>query len=283
MIWVCVIVIAVSAGATLAMGRKWELKPSHYRPWAVVVSVLACVTVWLVAHTWPELPALVLVILGVGQTAVLSVATILHYFFRDPDRAPPHDADVLTSPADGRIVYVKEVTDGRFPFAVKNRNTIPLTEFADADLIPDHGIQIGIAMNFLNVHVNRSPIAGVVRLVRRIPGRFASLKHLASLLENERVLMVFEQGGLRVGIVMIASRLVRRIVAYVAEGDRVRQGERVGMIRFGSQVDVLLPQQEGLKIAVSVGDEVTAGETVLIRGVRCTASERTKEEQAYAV
>jgi phosphatidylserine decarboxylase len=177
-------------------------------------------------------------------------------------------------------VYIKELTDGRFPFAVKNRNAIPLSEFSGEKLIVDRGIQIGIAMNFLNVHVNRSPIAGIVTLVKRIPGRFASLKHIASLLENERVLMVFENEHLRVGIVMIASRLVRRIVAYVEDGERLAQGQRVGMIRFGSQVDVLLPHHDELAIVAKVGDEVTAGETVLIRGISHIQS---KGREAVAV
>jgi phosphatidylserine decarboxylase len=281
--WVYLIVVIASAGSTMLLGRKWELKTQHYAPWSVLVSALACATVWLVARTWPQLPEPLLVIIGIGQTGLLSIATILHYFFRDPQRSPPNDADMLTSPADGRIVYIKQIVDGRFPFAVKNNNTIPLTEFADEDLIPGRGIQIGIAMNFLNVHVNRSPLAGVVTAVRRIPGRFASLKHLTSLLENERVLMVMERDGVRVGMVMIASRLVRRILAYVAEGEQVAQGQRVGMIRFGSQVDVLLAHDDALEITVQVGDEVTAGESVLIRGISRVKRPVANQEPAHAV
>ena len=189
----------------------------------------------------------------------------MFFFFRDPERDPPQREELIVSPADGTVVYIKEVEDGKFPFAVKNNNTIPLTEFTREELIPDRGIQIGIAMNYLNVHVNRSPIRGVVRMVQAVPGKFASLKHLQSLLENERALLVFENENLKVGIVQIASRLVRRIVSYVDEGQEVEQGKRVGMIKFGSQVDVLLAHRDDLEIHVEVGQEVTAGETVLMR------------------
>jgi phosphatidylserine decarboxylase len=188
---------------------------------------------------------------------------ILYCFFRDPSRTAPGDDTQIVSPADGTILYIKPIDDGYFPFAIKGRNKIPLSDFVDAGFVPEQGVQIGIGMNFLNVHVNRSPISGTVKMVRRIPGKFASLKHVASLLENERVLMVVENKDIALGIVQIASRLVRRIVPYVAEGQHVAQGQRLGMIRFGSQVDLLIPQHPGLQLVAAVGDEVTAGESVL--------------------
>jgi phosphatidylserine decarboxylase len=174
------------------------------------------------------------------------------------------------SPADGTVIYVKEIHSSRFPFAVKNGNEIPLKEFTTVDLIPDRGIHIGIAMNYLNVHVNRSPIAGTISMLKPIPGLFASLKHIESLLENERVLMVFENDNLKVGIVQIASRLVRRIVPFVKAGQVVQQGDRVGRITFGSQVDLLVPYQENLKVCVKVGDEVSAGTSQIIEILKKT-------------
>lgn len=213
---------------------------------------------------WPDMSGWLIFVISVGCALTLTVLTILFFFFRDPERHAPQQPGQIVSPADGRVVYIKEIQQGKFPFAVKGHNSIPLREFATVDLIPDRGIQIGIAMNFLNVHVNRSPIGGQITMARGIPGVFASLKHIASLLENERFLMVTEGHGLRVGIVQIASRLVRRIVPYVAEGDQVEQGQRVGMIRFGSQVDVLLAHRDDLHVLAQVGDEVTAGETVLM-------------------
>ena len=120
-------------------------------------------------------------------------------------------------------------------------------------------------MNFLNVHVNRTPLSGTIRKIRRIPGEFRSLKHLSSLLENERVCTLIDGKDISICVVQIASRLVRRITSYFQENDACRIGDRIGMIRFGSQVDLLIPETAGLKVLVKVGDEINAGETVVAR------------------
>lgn len=248
-----------------AAARKWELKVRHYLPWSLFMSALSGLSIYGLSQVLPNVPALLWLIPILVIAIVASIGAIMYFFFRDPERTSPHRDDQIVSPADGTVVYVKEIEDGRFPFAVKNNNTIPLSEFAQADLVPERGLQIGIAMNYLNVHVNRSPIRGAVRMVQAIPGKFASLKHLESLLENERALLVFENEHYKVGIVQIASRLVRRIVSYVEEGQTLAQGDRVGMIKFGSQVDLLIPYREDLDVQVEVGQEVTAGETILIQ------------------
>ena len=244
--------------------RKWELKVRHYLPWSFLMAAIGFASTFLLSQTLPNVPAFLLAIPIIVIAGVASIGAIMFFFFRDPERDPPGREDIIVSPADGTVVYIKEIEDGRFPFAVKNDNTIPLSEFSQEELIPDRGIQIGIAMNYLNVHVNRSPIRGVVKMVKPVPGKFKSLKHIHALLENERALLVFENENLKVGIVQIASRLVRRIVSYVEPGQELNQGDRVGMIKFGSQVDVLLAYREDLKVQVSVGDEVTAGETPII-------------------
>jgi phosphatidylserine decarboxylase len=271
-------VIAVSALSLVALGRKWQLKPRHYLSWVGVILLVECATLTINQHVWPALPLWFTVVLVLAECYALTLSGILYCFFRDPPRSAPHDGRKIVSPADGTIVYVKMIENGRFPFAVKGRHAIPLSEFADVDFVPDRGIQIGIAMNFLNVHVNRSPIEGTVRMIRRIPGQFASLKHIASLLENERVLMILENDSMVMGIVQIASRLVRRIVPYVQEGNQIAQGQRIGMIRFGSQVDVLIPARPGLEVVVAVGDEVTAGESVIVRCSVHDGSERSSSD-----
>lgn len=245
--------------------RKWELKLRHYLPWSLGVSALSGGLTFVLSRNLPDVPVLIWIATMLVTALCSSICAIMYFFFRDPERHPPERDDQIVSPADGTIVYVKEIEDGRFPFAVKNSHTIPLSEFSQVDLIPGKGLQIGIAMNYLNVHVNRSPIRGVVKMVQAIPGKFASLKHLQSLLENERALMVFENEELKVGIVQIASRLVRRIVPFVQEEQNLAQGDRVGMIKFGSQVDLLIPYREDLQICAQIGQEVTAGETVLVQ------------------
>lgn len=262
--WSYLALIGVLSASIVALGRKWQLKPTHFLLWLAVLAVLGCATLAVVTRGWPSLPWWLAIGGSLALCYAVTLGGILYCFFRDPERTSPGDDNQIISPADGTIVYIKKIEDGRFPFAVKGKNTIPLRDFVDADFVPEQGTQIGIAMNFLNVHVNRSPISGTVKLVRRIPGEFKSLKHIASLLENERVLLVVENDGMAVGMVQIASRLVRRIIPYVAEGQRVAQGERVGMIRFGSQVDLLIPDVTGLEVVAKVGDEVTAGETVLV-------------------
>lgn len=251
-------------GLLAAAALKWELKSRHFLPWSVLMAILAAGLTYGLTSMVPGVPSLLWSGVTIVAVLIASVGAILFFFFRDPERSPPGRDDAIVSPADGTVVYIKEVQDGRFPFAVKNNHNIPLHEFAQVDLIPHRGFQIGIAMNYLNVHVNRSPIAGTVKMVQAVPGKFGSLKDIRALLENERALLVFENDNLRVGIVQIASRLVRRIVSYVEPGQVLSQGDRVGMIKFGSQVDVLLEHRDDLHVCVSVGDEVTAGETVLM-------------------
>jgi phosphatidylserine decarboxylase len=245
-------------------GKKWELKVRHFVPWSLFIAALVFgVTYWL-SQRFSGFPLLV-ISAGVQFSGLaITIGTILYFFFRDPNRTAPLRDDWIMSPADGTVIYIKEITQGEFPFAVKNGNTIPLSEFTTENLIADRGIQIGIAMNYLNVHVNRSPIAGKVTMLKPVPGLFASLKHIESLLENERCLMVFENSSLKVGIVQIASRLVRRIVPFVKAGQEVQQGDRVGRITFGSQVDLLVPYQDNLKVCVKEGDEVFAGTSLIV-------------------
>lgn len=262
-------IVALLAGTftfaiLFAAGNKWELKARHVLPWSLFIAVLVfAATNWL-SQRFADFPPLIIAAAAVVSGVAISIGTMLYFFFRDPHRTSPNRSDWIMSPADGTVIYIKEIHNGEFPFAVKKGNTIPLSEFTTENLIPDRGIQIGIAMNYLNVHVNRSPIAGKVTMLKPVPGLFASLKHIESLLENERCLMVFENSDLKVGIVQIASRLVRRIVPFVQMGQLLQQGARVGRITFGSQVDLLVPYQDNLKICVKEGDEVFAGTSLVV-------------------
>ncbi len=255
---------AIIAGLLL-LARKMELRLKWALPWALSISALC---LWLASRLGTLVPGLFFgleLLLAFFLAVAASVLTVLAIFFRDPRRTPPAEAGTILSPADGRIIYVKKLEGDRFPLAVKKGKDIPLTEFTGESFPLERGLQIGIMMSYLDVHINRAPIAGTVERMKRIPGVFHSLKNTDSLLENERVFSVISGPELKIGMVQIASRLVRRIVPFIQEGDDVRQGERVGKIRFGSQVDLIIPNRGDLVVAANVGDYVKAGLSILAR------------------
>lgn len=232
-------------------------------PWSALMGILACLTIFLLNELSYYPHAVTKVIIVTLQTISLSAIGILFLFFRDPERTPPTQDGVIVSPADGTIKYVKEVQNGEFPFALKGKKIIPLSEFTGGEIIKDRCMQIGIGMSLLDVHVNRSPINGKISLLKRIPGKFKSLKKISSLLENERAVAIIEGEKIQIGLVLIASRLVRRISFYLTEFEQAHISQRIGMIRFGSQVDVLIPISNTLKINTKPGEKVKAGISVL--------------------
>jgi phosphatidylserine decarboxylase len=203
-----------------------------------------------------------------------------HAFFRDPERRPPAGR-VVVAPADGRVLYLSEVAPHAVPVVVKQGTEIPVT---DAPLVGPSdrpGVLIGIYMFPWSVHVNRAPIAGKVTQVNARPARpenrsmARALMHLmwrlpitdevrASVAENARNTIVIE-GDLSVAMVQIADRYVRQVDCYVHPGNAVECGQRVGMIRMGSQCDVFLRRIPGLQVLCQPGDRTRAGETVLAR------------------
>lgn len=251
------------AGSLTALSWKWELDKKIAFSWSILMGFLAALTLALLRNAGYSLSSFLQLLIAWLEAAVFSLIVVLFLFFRNPQRKPPAMERILVSPADGIVKYIKEIHDNEFPFALKNRNAIPLAEFTGTDILANVGIQIGIGMSLLDVHVNRSPVAGDVSLLRRVPGSFGSLKKISSLLENERVVAAISSGSMKIGLVLIASRLVRRIRMYIVEGQNVEIGQRIGMIRFGSQVDVFIPLSTTLKISTKPGDKVRAGETIL--------------------
>jgi phosphatidylserine decarboxylase len=156
------------------------------------------------------------------------------YFFRDPERTPPA-GDVLVAPADGKVVSVKQLDAGE--------------------------TRISIFLNIFNVHVNRTPIPGKIIDVQYQEGKFLVASHEAASSENEQNTLTIEGRGTRVVCRQIAGLIARRIVCYKRPGDVVAPGERIGYIKFGSRVDVLLGRE--WSTAVRIGDRVSAGTSVL--------------------
>jgi phosphatidylserine decarboxylase len=247
----------------VSIGLKWQINRKILIAWTLFMAIVGCTTVFWLSRLFPDSSAWLGVFVGACQAVVITIVVVLLRFYRDPERTPPLLERTIVSPADGTIVYIKDVKAGTFPFSVKGRNTIPLKEFIGTDFLESGGVQIGIGMNLLNVHVNRAPIKGKITMVKRIEGQFLSLKNINALLENERVSTIIDGEQIKVAVIQIASRLVRRIISYLPEGTQVEEAQRIGMIRFGSQVDLLIPHRVALKIVAKINGQVKAGVSIL--------------------
>jgi phosphatidylserine decarboxylase len=168
----------------------------------------------------------------------LALAAFFLWFFRDPDRIIPQEAGAVVSPGDGKVTDVSPVTLG------SERLT-----------------RISIFLSVFNVHVNRSPISGTIREIRYQRGKYLNAMNRASAEENEQNIVTVEGDGRTVVFKQIAGLLARRIVFHPKVGDRLERGQRVGLIKFGSRVDVLLDASAALQ--VKVGDRVKGGASVL--------------------
>lgn len=195
--------------------------------------------------------------------SVLFLAFILTMvrFWRVPRRRVTASPGQIVSPADGRVIYIKKITCGEIPESVKGKVVSRLEELTKTPLLDDGGWHIGINMTPFDVHKNCAPISGKIVLNKHFNGKFLSLKDPAAQMDNERNTYVLANDDMKVGVVQIASRLVRRIDTYVKEGDNVSQGDWIGMIRFGSQVDVIIPGN--YRILINSGRQVHAAETII--------------------
>jgi len=212
-----------------------------------------------------EINPVLIVAIEIALIFLLTGVAVLFRFYRDPDRKPPENNHVILSPADGKIIYISPVEKASALISTKGNRKFKLTEITMNNLLPDTAYLIGIDMNFINVHVNRSPVEGKVLFQKHINGHFISLGKPESEVLNERVTTVIGNGLFRIGVIQIASRLVRQIVSYVKEGDSLVIGQRIGKIRFGSQVDEAIPRLKNLRITAQIGDSVQAETSIIAR------------------
>jgi phosphatidylserine decarboxylase len=170
------------------------------------------------------------------------LAVFVGWFFRNPDRSPPSLPGAVISPADGKIVYAGDNPPGRY--------------------FREPGKRVSVFMSLFDVHVNRAPVSGKVVSVRYHPGKFlAANVEKASLANEQNGVLLETPDGHRVAYVQIAGFVARRVVCDLVPGDTVRAGQRVGIILFGSRVDILLPSSASLN--VRAGDRVRAGESIV--------------------
>ncbi len=179
-----------------------------------------------------------------GTVSALVLTTFTLFFFRDPERFVPAEDDAVIAPADGKIIIVKETCDQQFTGQKAQK--------------------ISIFMNVFNVHVNRIPFAGVVQKIIYRPGKFYNADSTKAELENEYCATILAtEKGKKIAVVQIAGLVARRIVCWLEPGDTAGKGRRFGLIRFGSRVDLYLPEEA--EICVKKGEKVRAGETVIAR------------------
>ena len=206
--------------------------PVHRDGWKFLAIAAAAALVFLML--WAPL----------GWLLVL-VALYIAYFFRDPDRVTPIREGLVVSPADGRISAIERVRPPpELGFGIEERQ------------------RISVFLSVFDVHINRAPVAGRISRSVYVPGAFVNAALDKASADNERrVLVITTAAGTEIGVVQIAGLIARRIVTIKDEGDTVAIGERIGLIRFGSRVDVYLPP--GRTALVAVGQTAIAGETVL--------------------
>jgi phosphatidylserine decarboxylase len=163
------------------------------------------------------------------------------WFFRDPERVIPEDSNAIVSPGDGRIVEIVPEKD-------------PLLE-------KDGYTRISVFLNVFNVHVNRVPIAGKIQAYRYNKGKFLNASSHKASMDNEQSAILLNNGHVTILVKQIAGLIARRIVCWAKEGDEFQRGQRYGLIRFGSRMDVFVP--EGTEIKVAIGDIVSGGSSII--------------------
>jgi phosphatidylserine decarboxylase len=179
--------------------------------------------------------------LWLAAFVLLLLALWVAYFFRDPERTGERGPRLVVSPADGKLIMITEVEEPSF--------------------IGGRAVRLSIFMNVFNVHVNRYPVDGIVKYVHYNKGKFFNAAAEKSSLENEQMSVGIETSRHRVLVRQIAGLIARRIVTYSKLGETVKQGDRMGIIRFGSRVDVFLPVASSVR--AKVGDITVAGVTIL--------------------
>jgi phosphatidylserine decarboxylase len=179
--------------------------------------------------------------LWLAAFVLLLLALWVAYFFRDPERTGDRGPSLVVSPADGKLIMITEVDEPTF--------------------VQGRAVRLSIFMNVFNVHVNRYPVDGAVRYVHYNKGKFFNAAAEKSSLENEQMSVGIDTGRHRILVRQIAGLIARRIVTYSKVGETVKQGDRMGIIRFGSRVDVFIPVNSTLR--AKVGDITVAGVTIL--------------------
>ena len=216
---------------------QWRFPSVHPegRKFVLIAGVIALGTYWGISHFLGWL--------------LIGVAIWVAAFFRDPVRVTPKDPKYVVAPADGLVTMIAKVA--------------PPPELAGIDGLGGGTFtRVSIFMSVFDVHINRSPISGRIRKIAYVPGKFVNADLDKASEDNERQHFLVESGeGVRIAFTQIAGLVARRILSFVRTGDSVEAGQRIGLIRFGSRVDVFLPEGTGPRVLL--GQRAIAGETII--------------------
>lgn len=194
----------------------------------------------------------------------LFIVLFFYRFFRNPKRAILGNRNDIVSGADGRVIYIKELEAEQIPVSVKKLRIANISEITKTDILKQPCYLIGIAMTLFDVHMNRAPIDGKIILVKHTDGTAIGLNTPISTIQNERNTLVIErEDGVMAGMVQIAARWVDRCIVSKKEGDIVQRGQIIGKIRWGSQLDMIIPRN--CEILVREGEQVYAGSTIIAK------------------
>lgn len=219
----------LSAGFLRVDSAAMSMKALNEAKWILIIELLIAIA--LATFT----------LCGAALGLVLILFTL--YFFRDPRPKLQHDSNAIVSPASGKVDVIENVVE-------------PVFRKGDSK-------RVSIFLSVFDVHVQRAPVGGVVRLIQHSPGKFANAIDPTSAKENEQQTIGIEGDGIRVTVRQIAGLIARRICTWCKEGKHLPKGAHLGMIRFGSRVDIYLPTD--MEIVVKLGDHVRGGETILAR------------------
>jgi len=200
---------------------------------AAAAFILSVLLVWAFPNGWTNLIAVIMMIL----------LAIFLLFFRDPERTPPDDPTLLVSPADGRVVMIKDVVEDKH--------------------IGGEATRVSIFLSLFDVHVNRSPLKAQVCWMEHRAGEFKNAAFADASEVNERNTIALQAGSTKIIVCQIAGLVARRIVCWAKPTQTLERGERLGLIKFGSRVDVFLPRRT--TVLVKVGDTVRGGETAIAK------------------
>lgn len=263
-----IIIILTSLLLSCSMFIFWIAKGGFNKKYLYTDNTLLGVISALIAlliNALVDIPIFIMVIIVCPFIVfVLFVGLFFYRFYRNPKRIISGGPNDIVAPADGRVIYIKELEKNQMPVSVKKMRMANISEITKTDILEQPCYLIGIAMTLFDVHYNRAPIDGKIILMKHTDGTAIGLNTPESTMTNERNTTVIErEDGIKVGVVQIAARGVSRCIVMFNAGEKLKRGQIFGKIRWGSQTDMIIPRDS--IILVREGEQVHAGSTILAR------------------